>query len=462
MASGIVVTPERLREVSAQVGAGAAEVDAILSRLAAAVAPIRVEWTGAAQAQFETLWDQWQRDASDVQTVLTGLAKLIQKAATSYAATDEVLARSFNTFLLEAATNEAGVEPVISTCGIESDQVHAIVTGFGELVGTLESIVGRGRDLANGANAPLPQAAGQLVEQSNDELTEVSGWFSQMDQFLSASALDSEAVVDDHIGTEADESVIDEAGPPVDRPEASTRPPWVWASDTSALDSEAVVDDHVGTEADESVIDEAGPPVDRPEASTRPPWGWFPRSKSRTHNTKIVDDHIGTETEESPVETGQILVDTPLIEHRLLQEEPSESQGIRLDKPRPLNQAEQGILDALLVPEFPGVVELRAQVPYARVVAVCDCGCPSVDLLVPSEAPLSGVTTYNQLAPVKGWVTPESDESYGKIVLRVDGGRIAGLEYVSKDYPTPPTWPSLDRLAVERTDRPVNAGEVLT
>ena len=96
MANGIAVTPERLREVSAQVGAGAAEVDAILSRLTTAVAPIRSEWVGAAQVQFEALWNQLQQDASGVQAVLSGIAKLTQNAATAYAATEQSIANSFN------------------------------------------------------------------------------------------------------------------------------------------------------------------------------------------------------------------------------------------------------------------------------------------------------------------------------------------------------------------------------
>ncbi len=101
MANGIAVTPERLREVSAQVGAGAAEVDAILSRLTTAVAPIRSEWVGAAQVQFEALWNQLQQDASGVQAVLSGIAKLTQNAATAYTATEQSIANSFNEFPVE-------------------------------------------------------------------------------------------------------------------------------------------------------------------------------------------------------------------------------------------------------------------------------------------------------------------------------------------------------------------------
>jgi len=101
MANGIAVTPERLREVSAEVGDGAAEVDAILSRLAAAVAPVRSEWVGAAQVQFEALWEQLQKDASGVHSVLSGIAKLTQNAATAYAATEQSIANSFNEFRVE-------------------------------------------------------------------------------------------------------------------------------------------------------------------------------------------------------------------------------------------------------------------------------------------------------------------------------------------------------------------------
>lgn len=96
MAGGITVTPEQLREISAQLSAGAADVEATLSRLAGNVAPLRSEWVGSAQAQFEALWDQWQRDATGLHSALTGIAQLTQNAATSYESTEQSIATSFS------------------------------------------------------------------------------------------------------------------------------------------------------------------------------------------------------------------------------------------------------------------------------------------------------------------------------------------------------------------------------
>lgn len=94
--AGISVTPEQLREISAQMSAGAANVEETLSRLAGTIAPLRSEWVGAAQAQFEALWDQWQRDATGLESALTGIAQLTQNAASSYETTEQSIATSFN------------------------------------------------------------------------------------------------------------------------------------------------------------------------------------------------------------------------------------------------------------------------------------------------------------------------------------------------------------------------------
>lgn len=96
MTYGISVTPEQLREISAQMSAGAADVESTLSRLAGVVSPLQSEWVGTAQAQFEALWNQWQRDASGLHSALTGIAQLTQNAASSYESTEQSIASSFN------------------------------------------------------------------------------------------------------------------------------------------------------------------------------------------------------------------------------------------------------------------------------------------------------------------------------------------------------------------------------
>jgi len=117
---------------------------------------------------------------------------------------------------------------------------------------------------------------------------------------------------------------------------------------------------------------------------------------------------------------------------------------MQLADPRGLNEPERSIIEMLLAPDFPGSKELRAQVPDAVVVDTCDCGCPTVDIIVPRSAPRSEVS--GPLAPYEGRVTPSSDEPIGEILLFVDEGYISSLEYVSYADPPPRDWPTLDRV----------------
>jgi hypothetical protein len=52
------------------------------------------------------------------------------------------------------------------------------------------------------------------------------------------------------------------------------------------------------------------------------------------------------------------------------------------DGGRALNSNELSVLTRLLAVDFPGVEELRLQLPHARVVGNCECGCATVHLLV--------------------------------------------------------------------------------
>jgi hypothetical protein len=123
------------------------------------------------------------------------------------------------------------------------------------------------------------------------------------------------------------------------------------------------------------------------------------------------------------------------------------------DKPRSLNDAEKQILGALLEAEFPGVVELRTQLPHTMVVGHCDCGCPTVFLGVSNKVPGSSAEVKDRLAPVEAQVSPIKDEPPGEILVFVSNGQLSSLEYVSYVDSPPSRWPSLDRLTiVVRTD----------
>ena len=121
---------------------------------------------------------------------------------------------------------------------------------------------------------------------------------------------------------------------------------------------------------------------------------------------------------------------------------------VQLDEPRPLNDAERSVLRALLAPDYPGVEELRLQIPDAVVVGRCDCGCPTVDIKVNGGVPRSSVHTKNRLAPYEARVAPLNHEPVGDIILFVDDGYLSSLEYVPYADPSPTEWPSLDRVQV--------------
>jgi WXG100 family type VII secretion target len=129
MARGIAVTPERLREISVRISNGAADVRAILSRLAGAVEPVGTEWVGSAQIQFEAHWDQLQRDANGLQSVLTSIATFAENAASAYEGTEKSIARTFDEFRTEferlsdllAPVRQGAPAPAVSSESMAND-----------------------------------------------------------------------------------------------------------------------------------------------------------------------------------------------------------------------------------------------------------------------------------------------------------------------------------------------------
>ena len=92
----IVVTPEQLQSVAGQLNSGAANIESILSQLAAQVAPLQSEWQGVAQARFQELWAEWQRSSAGIQEALHGISQLTHQAGTNYGDTDQAVANSFS------------------------------------------------------------------------------------------------------------------------------------------------------------------------------------------------------------------------------------------------------------------------------------------------------------------------------------------------------------------------------
>jgi early secretory antigenic target protein ESAT-6 len=94
--TNILVTPEQLQQVSSQLNAGAANIESTLGQLASQVAPLQSEWRGVAQAQFESLWAEWQRASVAIQHALHGISQLTAAASSNYSDTEHAIAASFS------------------------------------------------------------------------------------------------------------------------------------------------------------------------------------------------------------------------------------------------------------------------------------------------------------------------------------------------------------------------------
>ena len=111
---------------------------------------------------------------------------------------------------------------------------------------------------------------------------------------------------------------------------------------------------------------------------------------------------------------------------------------------RALTSAEREVLDVLLEPRFLGVEQLRAQLAHVVVVGRCKCGCPTIDLQVPATTTPAAI--QERVSPVEAEILPSGEETPGSILLFLDHGRLATLEYVYYGDKIPTLWPPRDRL----------------
>lgn len=107
---------------------------------------------------------------------------------------------------------------------------------------------------------------------------------------------------------------------------------------------------------------------------------------------------------------------------------------------RPLSETERGVLGVMLAMDFPGALELRAQVDSTVVSGRCACGCPTVDLVVEGDVQPATVTSRTPVnAEVDGVLG-------GGLIVFVDDGRLSGLEYYSVEEQHPSDWPDLTQI----------------
>jgi len=94
--TGIKVTPEQLSQLSGNVARGSGDIDGILSSLHSQVAPLAGgDWAGQASAQFNAMFEQWQRSARDLNSALHGISTLLANAGSSYAQAEQQIAATF-------------------------------------------------------------------------------------------------------------------------------------------------------------------------------------------------------------------------------------------------------------------------------------------------------------------------------------------------------------------------------
>ena len=115
--------------------------------------------------------------------------------------------------------------------------------------------------------------------------------------------------------------------------------------------------------------------------------------------------------------------------------------------PRPMSSGERAVVELILANEFPGAVELRAQVGFVQVVAKWGVESVSVDLLVLEGAPRSpGVAG---VIPVDATVADESGSLFGEILLWATDGYLSAIEYAWYGDEPPSALPDISMVTID-------------
>ncbi|MFZ5851346.1 MAG: WXG100 family type VII secretion target [Actinomycetota bacterium] len=92
------VSDEALRGLAGTVRARSGEVASLLGQLRGGIdATLGASWAGQASGAFQERFVQWQQGAQQLNDALQGLAVLLDRAAESYAATEEGIRQAFRT-----------------------------------------------------------------------------------------------------------------------------------------------------------------------------------------------------------------------------------------------------------------------------------------------------------------------------------------------------------------------------
>ncbi|MBB5868609.1 WXG100 family type VII secretion target [Allocatelliglobosispora scoriae] len=82
--SMIDVESAELRQQSDAVNRGAATVDETVQQLTGQVRDLSGRWRGSAAESFQSLWDEWQRSATQLHEAMTGIGDFLRQAADTY------------------------------------------------------------------------------------------------------------------------------------------------------------------------------------------------------------------------------------------------------------------------------------------------------------------------------------------------------------------------------------------
>ena len=90
------VTPDQLQTMSGGVARSSGEIRGMQQTLRSQLSPLfGTDWTGAAAAQFGSLYDQFDQHARGLSDALDGIGQLLGKAGSSYADVEAQIASSF-------------------------------------------------------------------------------------------------------------------------------------------------------------------------------------------------------------------------------------------------------------------------------------------------------------------------------------------------------------------------------
>lgn len=96
MAGNLRVTFQDLSEGSSMLQNGSRDIDERLSFMRQRLEPIHASWEGAARAQFDALWQEWEHGANQLRQSLEGIAQLLGTAASAYEDAETQIGQSFS------------------------------------------------------------------------------------------------------------------------------------------------------------------------------------------------------------------------------------------------------------------------------------------------------------------------------------------------------------------------------